>query len=100
MTVETLAADGVERARELLRDGPPHCALVDVHLGNGNSLAFIRALKLHHPTCVVLVLSNDANDTLRRECLNLGADFFFDKSRSFERVVEIVKQLSAGAANG
>lgn len=39
---------------------------------------------------IVVVLTNQASERHRRECFLLGADFFFDKSRHFDRVLEVV----------
>lgn len=55
-------------------------------------LARLRSLA---PESMIVVLANDDADLVRRECLRRGADFFFDKSRDFERAVEAVVRYSA-----
>ncbi len=42
------------------------------------------------PDALLVVLTNEANEYHRRECLARGADHFFDKSREFERAVRVV----------
>jgi DNA-binding NarL/FixJ family response regulator len=39
------------------------------------------------------MLTNFAHDQYRKKCLQLGADYFFDKTTEFDRVIEVLRQL-------
>jgi len=43
---------------------------------------------------VVIVFTNYPYPQYRRKCIDAGADFFFDKSTEFDKVTEVLKQLS------
>jgi CheY-like chemotaxis protein len=44
---------------------------------------------------VVIVLTNYAIPRLREHSLALGADYFFEKAREFNRVREVLEALAA-----
>lgn len=64
--------------------------LLDMHMGDYDGLTLIREVKRRVPNAVVAVLTNDASEAHRSECLRRGADFFFDKSREFETAAQVV----------
>jgi two-component system response regulator DevR len=68
--------------------------VLDVHLYTSAGLEVLRRIRQQAPRIVSIVLTNEANEHHRRECLVNGADFFFDKSRHFERVVTVVKSVA------
>jgi DNA-binding NarL/FixJ family response regulator len=75
------AIDGIRRVN-------PHLTVFDVALEKGIEL--LGEIKKHQPRTVTVVLTHSAEETTRRICLRLGADYFLDKIREFERVREIV----------
>jgi hypothetical protein len=46
------------------------------------------------------VLSNDASDLTRRQCQAAGVDWYFDKSREFEGLLQLVAQQAAAWRQG
>ena len=51
------------------------------------------ALKGVHPACVAMGMTRFASPEGLEHCLKFGADYFFDKSREFERVPEVLAAL-------
>lgn len=68
----------------------PDAILLDVHLDAETGIAALARLRQLAPRAVIVALTNEASDVHRRECIRHGADFFFDKSRDFDRAVEVV----------
>lgn len=64
--------------------------VIDIRLGAISGMVLIADLKLGQPRAPIVVLSNHAGPAHRQQCLNLGADFFFDVLREFESAVEVV----------
>jgi len=64
--------------------------LLDVHVRAENGLRLLSQLRKRAPAATLIVLTNEANDVHRRECLKQGADYFLDKSREFDAAVELV----------
>ncbi len=86
-------ADSVAAACLLLQVAPVDAVVLDLHLGDGDGCEVLAQVKRTCPDCLVIVLTSfsDAADRLR--CLELGADHFFDKTREFERVPEVLADL-------
>jgi DNA-binding NarL/FixJ family response regulator len=100
---ELLAESGVEiheasdpdRALESLHAIPIDAVILDISLGAQSGLDLIHEVRAARPAALLVVLTNNASDAHRRECLLRGADFFFDKSREFERAVDVVTRFNA-----
>jgi DNA-binding NarL/FixJ family response regulator len=75
-----------------IRHGNPHLVVFDVAIANGFDL--LRQIKSHQPPVIAVVLTHSAEETTRRVCLRLGAEYFLDKIYEFDKVREIVSSLS------
>jgi CheY-like chemotaxis protein len=64
--------------------------LLDVHLDAHTGVAAVARVRAVAPHVLIVVLTNEAGDVHRQECLRHGADAFFDKSTEFDRAVEFV----------
>lgn len=69
--------------------------VLDVHMPGRSGLDAVPRLRELEPRPMIIVLTNDATPAHRRRALALGADHFLDKSRDFERVVDLVAEASA-----
>jgi DNA-binding NarL/FixJ family response regulator len=88
------AADSHE-AVAALEGAVLEAVVVDLHLGSESGVALVALALATHPHALVIVLTNDPGEQYRRECVEMGADFFFDKAREFDRAVEVVRQRVA-----
>jgi DNA-binding NarL/FixJ family response regulator len=68
--------------------------VLDLHLEASSGFDVIGEVRRSAPEATVIVLTNDASQLHRRACLGLGVRYFLDKSRDFERAVEIVASLA------
>jgi DNA-binding NarL/FixJ family response regulator len=88
-------ADTYALAVEVLSAWAPDIAIVDLHLRGESGLGLVSIVKRDHPGALLLVMTNEPTAQHRRQCLALGADRFFDKSRDFEDVVRAVAEATA-----
>jgi DNA-binding NarL/FixJ family response regulator len=86
-------ADG-ESAVDLSRARGHGLVVLDLHLRGVGGLVVLPRLKHLARPPRVAVLTNETSDHHRRECLASGADYFFDKSRDFDRVLHVAAELS------
>jgi DNA-binding NarL/FixJ family response regulator len=70
--------------------------VLDLHMPGEHGLTLLPRLRRAHARALVVVLTNDASPAHRRKCRERGADFFFDKSRDFERIADVVAAARAG----
>ncbi len=81
-----------------IRTANPHLTVFDIAIANGIDL--LRHIKTLQPPVITVVLTHSADDTTRRYCLRLGAEYFLDKLREFDKVREIVIAVSSGWGHG
>ena len=83
-------AGGAEIAiREILQTRPD-LVVLDVQLAEGSGFDVLRALHAEAPELRVVMLSNYSSDPYRQIAERFGARAFFDKTRDFERVRDVV----------
>lgn len=73
----------------------PDVVLLDLRLPGLSGFDLIRLFRRERPDCVVIVLTTFADDAVRARCLNLGADYFFDKATQLDQVVELLNPKKA-----
>jgi DNA-binding NarL/FixJ family response regulator len=85
-------ADAVEALQRLQVD----VLVLDLHLRQGTGFGVLRALRQERRDAVVsIVLSNYDLAEYRRAAAALGAGYFLDKLREFDRLPRILEQLGA-----
>src|SRR5262250_568131 len=62
----------------------PDLVLLDLSLPGPSGVEVLARLKSEESPPVVIVLTNNANESYRAACLGRGADYFFDKSEQFD----------------
>lgn len=90
---EAAQADSAIRAILATR---PDVVVLDLNLGEGSGFDVLRAVHPQAPEIDFYLLSNFAADPYRQLASRLGARDFFDKSKEFERVRDIIRQRAAG----
>jgi DNA-binding NarL/FixJ family response regulator len=88
------AEDGFEAVR-LVRLYAPDAVILDLNLPGMSGLEVLAIIKAQALPPVVIVLTNHTQDRYRVESFRGGADFFFDKSSDFDRVVSAVASVAA-----
>ena len=73
----------------------PDVVLLDINLADGSGFDVLRAVCRQAPEIDFYMLSNFAADPYRELAERLGARGFFDKSREFERVRELIAERAA-----
>jgi len=90
-------ADIAFEAINSIRQLRPSVVVLDISMPGGSGMYVLETIKKEHPGPLVIMLTNFAHEQYRQKCLQLGADYFFDKSTEFERVTEVLRQIpSAG----
>ena len=87
-------ADSVSSAQVQLAGHHMDALVLDLRLPDGSGLEILRSAKQRLPGLTVIVLSNYSDGFYRSRCRQLGADFFFDKSQEFMRIVAVLQSLN------
>lgn len=71
----------------------PDLVILDFQLPDGTGKDVLKTIKQSTVPPLVIMLTNVSYPQYRTECMQWGADYFFDKSQEFERVIEVCKNL-------
>ena len=87
-------ADSAKKAIEEIRLLNPDVIIVDLQLKDGNGFDVDKAIRsLPEPQDrVIIFFTNHASRELQQHASALGADFFLDKSKDHEIILEILKK--------
>jgi two-component system response regulator DevR len=96
--VEVAEAPGADEALEHLRAHGADVVVLDVHMPGRSGLDVLPEIKASPGSPLVIVLTSHPTEHHRRQCLAQGADYFFDKSRDFARVVEVLVRPTASTS--
>ena len=95
VAVAKTASEAVQRAKQ----AKPDVIILDISLPGASGISIVRRLKQIQPTPVVLMLSNYSSLQIQTKCKEAGADYFFDKSSEFEKVVFTIESFGTNRVN-
>jgi DNA-binding NtrC family response regulator len=81
-------------ALQIVVDGEPHVVLLDVRMPGESGIDVLPRMKATKSSPVVIVLTNHPTPLHRRQAMENGADHFFDKSKDFQQVIDVVRALA------
>ena len=91
------AEDAIE-ARNLAEKLRPDVAILDLRMPKGSGADVLSDLKKLDPAPKVIILTNYPHPENRKKCMDGGADYFFDKSNEFQKVVSVLMGMLPGPA--
>lgn len=85
-------------ARQVLSMSVPDVVILDIHLQGEEpgvtGMDLLKIVRSKNKNTTVMMFTNYSDKQYRERCMQLGADYFLDKSTDFDRVPEIIKMLS------
>ncbi len=88
----TTAQEGIDLFQSLT----PDVVILDIRMPEGSGLRVLELINNSQASPTVVMLTNYPYPQYRERCMELGADFFFDKTREFNKVSEVVANLTQG----
>jgi two-component system OmpR family response regulator len=70
--------------------------ILDLHLRQGTGFGVMRALAMKQPPPRIIILTNYDLPEYRKAALALGATYFLDKARDYDRLPEVLHEISEG----
>ena len=83
------AGNGKE-AMDALDDQKPDTVILDIRLPGRSGIQLLGKIKAAHPEITVIMLTNYDFAQYRKQCLQMGADYFFNKTLEIEKVVDVL----------
>jgi len=84
------ALDGVFQQR-------PDVVILDLNLATGHGFDVLKYTKKLRPIPLVIVLTNHTHPMYKQECMQYGADLFFDKTLDCKKMVDVLRQRAVSA---
>ena len=86
-------AQNAEDAIKHIRNLKPDVAIIDIRMPGGNGIEVLKNTRKNKPAPLKIMLTNYPYPQYRKKCMDAGADYFFNKSSEFEKVIEVLKKL-------
>ncbi len=86
------AQDSV-KAMEAIQRLKPDAVILGIPISGGNGIRLVKNIKKDKLAPIVIILTHYPYRQYRKKYMDAGADFFFDKSTEFEKVIDVLKKL-------
>jgi DNA-binding NarL/FixJ family response regulator len=73
-----------------IRESQPDAVILDLKLYGGSGIDVLQKIKEEKPDIKVIVLTNYPEPQYMKKCMDLGADYFFDKSEDFDKILYVI----------
>ena len=90
-------AESVPDAIGAIRQLKPDVVILDIRMPGGCGIDVLKTIEKNGGIPVVIMLTNYPYPQYRKKCFDAGADFFFDKSSEFEKVINVLQCVPAGS---
>ena len=80
-------------AVHLLATYKPAIVLLDINLPDKNGIVLLRYIKALYPEVTVIMVTNQNEFFYKNLCLELGARFYLDKSKDFEKLPALITSI-------
>lgn len=81
-------------ALELYQSLKPEVVVLDICLKQGSGINVLKIIKKKKPSPIVIMLTNYSNPQYKKKCMELGANYFFDKLTEIPRVMQTLRELN------
>lgn len=68
-------------------------AMLDINLPGKSGIDLLNYIKSTNKPCRVIMITNQAFDSYRVKCMELGAEHFLDKTSDFEKIPELLAEM-------
>jgi DNA-binding NarL/FixJ family response regulator len=95
-------AETIMSALDLIEQEVPDVVILDIQLkadAPANGIHLLVILRERYPAMKVIMLTNMTAPQYRTTCMELGADYFFDKSNDFDKINEAITQIAKKISN-
>jgi DNA-binding NarL/FixJ family response regulator len=65
--------------------------LLDIHLPDKSGIEILEYIVNNYPHIKVIMVTNKASQYYRGLCMDIGAHYFIDKSKEFEKIPSIIE---------
>ena len=71
----------------------PDMVILEIELQGKSGIKLLKEIKSSSLTCIVIVFTNYSSEEFKANCLENGADYFFDKGKYYLDLIEVIGKL-------
>ncbi len=86
-------AGDVATVKQMINEIEFNLGIYDIKMLNENGIDLMKDTKKKYPNTKVIMMSNYSISSYKNECLEAGADYFFDKS-DLDEMMALIEELS------
>ena len=90
------AKDAINATKSILKL-KPDVVILDIRMPGNSGIDVLETIKKSENPPVVIILTNYPYPQYRKRCMDLGADFFFNKAKEFKKIPVVLKKLIRNA---
>lgn len=83
-----------ESAIQALQEKRPDLVILDIRMPGEGGIHVLKIAKEKYPALRVIIYTDYPYPQYRTKCMELGADYFFDKSTETEKMIDKIRQLA------
>lgn len=91
ITVLILEENTYESVKLALSNHNPDLIILEIELQGKSGIKLLQKIKSSSPTCIVIVFTNYSSEEFKENCLENGADYFFDKGKNYLELLEVLR---------
>jgi len=89
-------AGNAEEAYAACSESYPDVIILDIHLPGENGIKILEKIRKKNKVVKIIILTNFPYPQYRKKCMELGADYFVDKTNEFASVSGILEGIYEG----
>jgi DNA-binding NarL/FixJ family response regulator len=93
-------AQDASETLEAICELKPDVVILDTKMRGGSGIEVLKQTRQHHPSTILMILTNQSYQQYRKKYLEAGADFFFSKSSELKLLVGTVRDLALQLLKG
>lgn len=86
-------AENYEEAVDILSLQPANVLLLDLGLPGKSGIDLLRAIDQNQWKLSIIIFTNQADEYYRKLCLSLGAHYFLDKTKDFDKIPALIADI-------
>lgn len=79
---------------ESMTSNQPEYLILDIQMPGGSGIDILQMIRNQNRNIRVIMLTNYGSEPFRKKCMCAGADYFFDKTQDFEKVIDVLKNAA------
>jgi DNA-binding NarL/FixJ family response regulator len=87
-------AGDAECGLKLIKELHPDVLVLDIGLPGQSGIELLQTVKQLQPCPVVIMLTNYTEPKLREKCMELGADYYFQKPAEIEKAFYVCQKMA------